>query len=72
MLQPMSSDTTRVVQRSASQPAVATSVMSVVEAEGDVVMEEGGGGMDQDDEDGSLDSEEDGLRQLLLLQQTRY
>jgi len=60
----MSSDITHLVHGGTSQLAVAGPLSGAVESEESVDM------MEQDEE--SLDSEEDGLRQLLLLQQTKY
>ena len=66
-----SSEVTSLVHRSTSQQSAAgpLSDVAVAEIESDVIAEESLDLMDQDEE--SLDSEEDGLRQLLLLQQTR-
>ena len=65
-----SSDTTHVILRSTSQPSVITQLTGTSADEvGELMMDEPVDLMEQDDE--SLDSEEDGLRQLLLLQQTK-
>lgn len=69
-----SADKTQVVCRSASHPSGSATLLSAVasprNAEREMLTEELLDLMDQDDE--SNDSEEDGLRQLLLLQQTRW
>lgn len=67
------SDETHVVWRHGSATSVAgkLSVVAAVPKTGVVAAEESLDLMEQDDED-SMDSEEDGLRQLLLLQQTKY
>ena len=71
-----SADKTQVVRRSASHPSgtgsatLLSAVTSPRNAEREMLTEESLDLMDQDDE--SNDSEEDGLRQLLLLQQTRW
>jgi len=57
-----------VVRHTASKPSVGG---ASAPTGGDAVMEESLDLMDQDDAE-SVDSEEDGLRQLLLLQQTKY
>jgi len=66
-----SSDITQLVRHSASQSSVAGQLSAApAQSESDMVTEESLDLMEQDD--GSVDSEEDGLRQLLLLQQTKY
>ena len=65
------SDITSLVHRSTSQPGVAGQLGGVTaQVESDMMTEESLDMMEQDEE--SVDSEEDGLRQLLLLQQTKY
>jgi len=67
-----SSDLTQLVRHSASQSSVAGQLSAVpVQSESDMMTEESLELMEQDGEE-SVDSEEDGLRQLLLLQQTKY
>ena len=74
------SDTTHAVRRHASeQPGPGQlSVAAATETGSHLTREESTLDLmdqdddDADDDDGSLDSEEDGLRQLLLLQQTKY
>jgi len=66
-----SSDITQLVRRSASQPSVVGRPSDEsARMQTDVMTEESLDLMEQDED--SLDSEEDGLRQLLLLQQTKY
>ena len=66
-----SSDVTQLVRRSTGQASVGGQLTGVTgQVESDLMMQESLDLMDQDEE--SVDSEEDGLRQLLLLQQTKY
>jgi len=67
-----SSDITQLVRRSTSQPSVAGQLsVAPAQSESDMMTEESLELMEQDGAE-SVDSEEDGLRQLLLLQQTKY